>query len=166
VTRTALVVIHASAGVGGLLTGLAALSPPRPSDGRAWMRRLYLVCLAILLGSMVVLVAIDWSGLDAGARIAFAALIGLGSVMAYRIVRAQREASLRSANWEHRYIGHVYFTYISLWEGFLILPALSLPLPQLSVPAVALAVLGIGHVLISRYKTRILHRSPDPQSGR
>jgi hypothetical protein len=154
--RTALVVIHASAGVGGLLTGLAALSPPRPTDNRGWLRRIYLVCVAILLGSLVLLVAVDWNGLDVGSRVAFSALTGLGAVMAFRIARAYREASLQAPNWRERYIGHVYFTYISLWEGFVILPALNLPLPQLSVPVVALAVLLIGHTLIGRYKTRVL----------
>jgi hypothetical protein len=156
VLRTVLVVIHASAGVGGLLTGLASLAPPRPADNRGWVRGLYLLCLVILLSSMVVLVAIDWSDLDAGGRIAFSALIALGALMAYRIVRARGEAAAQDADWQGRYIGHVYFTYISLWEGFVILPALNLPLPQVSVPLVAIAVLLIGHMLIARYKARVL----------
>jgi hypothetical protein len=156
VLRTVLVVIHASSGVGGLVTGLAALSPPRPADNRGWWRRLYLLCIVILLGSLVALVAIDWNGLDTGSRVAFGALTALGAVMAYRIARAHRLASTQEANWQERYIGHVYFTYISLWEGFVILPALNLPLPQVSVPVVAIAVLLIGHALIARYKRRIL----------
>lgn len=156
VLRTILVVIHASSGVGGLVTGLAALSPPRPADNRGWLRRLYLLCIAILLASLVALVAIDWNGLDTGSRVAFSALTALGAVMAYRITRAYRLASAQGANWQERYIGHVYFTYISLWEGFVILPALNLPLPQVSVPVVAIAVLLIGHALIARYKARVL----------
>jgi NhaP-type Na+/H+ or K+/H+ antiporter len=156
VVRTVLVVIHASAGVGGLLTGLAALSPPSHLDNRGWVRRLYQLCIAILLVSMVVLVAIDWNGLDVGGRVAFSGLTALGAVMAYRIARASREAARQEPRWQDRYIRHVYFTYISLWEGFVILPALNLPLPQLSVPLVAIAVLLIGHVLIARYRSRIL----------
>jgi hypothetical protein len=105
---------------------------------------------------MVVLVTIDWNDLEVGSRVAFGALTGLGAVMAYRMARAYREASARQQKWQHRYIDHVYFTYISLWEGFVILPALNLPLPQLSVPLVAVAVLLIGHALIARYKARVL----------
>jgi hypothetical protein len=75
--------------------------------------------------------------------------------MGYRIVRARQEALTRGVDWQDRYIGHVYFTYISLWEGFVILPALNLPLPQISVPAVAIGVLLIGHALIGRYKSRV-----------
>jgi peptidoglycan/LPS O-acetylase OafA/YrhL len=158
--RTALVVIHASAGLGGLVTGLAALSPPRPIDNRRWLRRLYLACIAILLASMVALVTIDWNGVDTGARAGFAALSALGGVMVYRLARAHREASRGEANWQERYIGHVYFTYISLWEGFVILPALNLPFPQLSVPLVAVAVLLIGHALLARHNARILAAQP------
>ncbi len=153
--RTFLVVVHASAGVGGLLAGLPSLAPPRPSDNRGWVRRLYLLFVLILLGSMAALIAIDWTDLDMSARIAFGALSGLGAVMAFRIFRAEREASQQTANWQERYIGHVYFTYISLWEGFVILPALDLPLPQVTVPLVAIGVLAIGHFLIARYRARV-----------
>jgi hypothetical protein len=156
VLRSALVVIHAAAGVGGLLTGLASLSPPRPTDHRTWVRLLYLLSILILLASMIMLVILDWTGLDSVGRIAFSGLIGLGAVMAYRLGRAYREASTREPDWPERYINHVSFTYIALWEGFVILPALSLPLPQLSVPVVAIAVFLIGHALIVRYKTRAL----------
>jgi hypothetical protein len=156
VLRAILVVIHASAGVGGLVTGLAALAPPRPDDGRRWIRRLYLLFLAVLLISMVVLVAMDWNDLDVAARVAFGALIALGAAMAVRISLANRAASGHGADWRKRYIGHVYFTYISLWEGFVILPALNLPLPQVSVPLVAVSVLLIGHTLIARYEARVL----------
>jgi hypothetical protein len=156
VLRTTLVVIHASAGIGGLLTGLASLSPPRPADHRTWSRLLYTLFIGILLASLVVLVALDWDGLDGGSRVAFSALIGLGAVIAYRLTRAYQVAWAGEGNWEERYINHVYFTYISLWEGFVILPALNLPLPQVTVPLVAIAVLLIGHMLIARYKRRTL----------
>ena len=38
----------------------------------------------------------------------------------------------------------------------MIFPALNLPLPQGSVPMVAIGVLLVGHTLIARYKTRAL----------
>jgi hypothetical protein len=161
VLRTTLVVIHVTAGVGGLLAGLAALSPPLPTDNRRWVRRLYLLCIVILLASMLVLVMVDWNDLDVASRIAFGALIALGAVMGYRLGRAYQVASAQESKWRERYVDHVYFTYISLWEGFVILPALNLPLPQLSVPVVAIGVLLIGHALIGRYKMRISAAYPE-----
>ena len=53
-----------------------------------------------------------------------------------------KEAAYSSSDepgWEGRYIGHVYFTYISLWMGFVILPTLDLPMPQVTVPVIAVA---------------------------
>jgi hypothetical protein len=154
--RTTLVVIHAASGAGGLVTGLASLSPPRPGDDRGWWRRLYALCIGTLVASMVALVAIDWAGLDAVARVAFGGLIVLGAVMTYRIVRARAEASARGVGWEGRYFDHVAFTYISLWEGFVLLPALNLPLPQVSVPAVAVGVFVVAHWLLTRYRNRVI----------
>jgi cobalamin synthase len=144
----------------GLFAGLAALSPPRPDDHRGWWRRVYLLSLVILLGSLLVMVAVDWSGLDIASRVAFSALTALGAVMGVRIALAHRLASSRGPNWQERYIGHVYFTYISLWEGFVVLPALNLPLPQVTVPVVAILVLVIGHTLIARYKRRVIGVEP------
>jgi hypothetical protein len=167
--RSALVLIHASTGVAGLITGLGALTPPRPLDNRRWLRRLYAVSITILVTSMVALVAVDWTDLDVVGRVAFGALIGLGAVMVYRLARAYREASTQNGGWQERYIDHVHFTYISLWVGFVVLPALNLPVPQVSVPLVAVGVLLTGHALLTRYRKRLLadvgpHQAPDNSS--
>jgi hypothetical protein len=153
--RSVLVVSHAGSGIAGLVAGLYALSPPR-ADGRGWARGAYAVCIGILLGSLAGLLAVDWAGLDTTARIAFGALAGLGAVMAAQLIWARREAATRGTNWQERYIDRTYFTYIALWEGFVILPALNLPLPQVTVPAVAIGVLLVGHALIGRFKARVM----------
>ena len=154
--REILVIIHAGSGIVGLLVGLGALSPPVPADKRSWLRRVYAGCITVLLVSMVAMIGVDWSGLEAGARIAFSGLTGLGVVIAYRLVRAHQEAGTRGTDWQSRYIGHIYFTYVSLWIGFLIVPALNMPYPQIAVPSVPIMVLLLGHVLVRRYKQRVL----------
>ncbi len=153
--RSVLVAIHIAAGLGGLAAGLATLAPPAPSDERRWVRQIYLACILTLFVSLVGMIAVDWAGLDVAARFTFSALAVLAAVMIYRLARARGEASTREAGWKERYINHVAFSYIALWEGFVILPALNLPLPQVSVPVVAIGVLGIGHTLIGRYKARV-----------
>lgn len=154
--RTTVVVIHAAAGICGLLAGLAAIAPPRPADDRAWLRSLYLICLTVVLVTLVVLVAADWNSLDAGARSAFGGLTGLAAVMVHRLTRAYEVSGTQGAGWREQYIGHISFTYVALWEGFVILPALRLPYPQLTVPLVAIAVLIVASTLIERYKARVL----------
>lgn len=150
--RTVLVLLHAVSGVIGLVTGLWAMSPPRPGDGRRRWRQTYMACIGTLIVGLVALVLYDWRDLEAAARIAFSGLAGLAAVMAYRMWRAHREASMREGDWQRRYVSHVYFTYISLWVGVLIVPAVNSSVPQLAVPVVIVAVLAAGHVLITRYQ--------------
>ena len=154
--RDILVVIHAGSGLVGLVIGLAVFAPPSVPGSRAELRRLYAGCVAVLLGSMVAMIAVDWTGLEVGARAAFLGLTGLGAVIAFRLLRAHHEARTRTRGWQQRYIGHVYFTYVSLWIGFLIVPALNVPFPQIAVPAVVVGVLAVGHVLLERFKQRAI----------
>jgi hypothetical protein len=156
VIRTVLVVTHAGAGIAGLVAGFPSFALPRDRDGRSWVRWLYLACIAMMLVTLIALVVLDWEGLDAMARVVFTALTGLAAVMMLRIVLAARVVSSDEPGWEGRYIGHVYFTYISLWMGFVILPALNLLMPQVTVPVIAVAILLTGQTLVGRYKRRVL----------
>ena len=163
--RTTLVVLHAGAAIAGLGGGIVSFVPPRDNDGRWWVRWLYLACIAVMFVTLIMLVVVDWEGLDDTARLAFTALTGLAAVMMLRIVLAVRAASSRDAGWEARYISHIYFTYISLWMGFVILPALNLPMPQLTVPVIAVAVLLTGQTLVGRYKRRVVGVGAHPASS-
>jgi hypothetical protein len=158
--RTALVFLHASPGVVGLLVGMLTLRPPRPGDGRRRWRLIYAVCIAVLATGLVALLAYDWGALDTTARAAFAGLACLAVVMGYRLRLARLEARRRRDGWQERYVTHVYFTYVSLWVGFLIIPALNLPLPQVGVPLTVVAVLLIGNRLIGQYKQRLQPADP------
>jgi hypothetical protein len=158
--RSAVVVIHAAVGICGLIAGLAAMAPPGPDDGLTWLRSLYATCLTVVLVTLVVLLAADWNNLDTGARGAFGALAGLAAVMVYRITRAYEVAGTRDDDWREQYIRHVYFTYIGLWEGFVIVLALRLPYPHLWVPLIVIAVLLVGGTLIDRYEARVLLARP------
>jgi hypothetical protein len=158
--RAVLVAVHVTAGVAGLVAGLAAIPPARPTGLRLRVRQAYLPCLAVLLLALFALVGVDSPRLESGGRVAFAGLSGLGLVMAYRIVRAGREEARKAPGWQRRYLGHVYFTYISLWIGFLIIAALRLPLPQVAAPLVGIGTLVLGNLLVSAYRQRL------PQDGR
>lgn len=161
--RTVLVVIHAGAGIAGLVVGLSAIAPEPPRGWLRLLRRAYLPCVAVLLASLAALLVVDWGGLATGVRLAFGGLAGLGAVMVIRLVLAQREVAAQRAGWQGRYIDHVAFSYIALWVGFLVLPALNLPYPQFTVPAVVVAVIGTGALLVSRYRRRVTSpREPAP----
>ena len=96
--RTLLVLIHAGAGIGGLIVGLPVLSPGSvTTHRRQWLRRLYAAFVAVLLAAMVALVMLDWPHLAADPRAAFAGLTGLGAVIAYRLVRGHHRRAPSSA---------------------------------------------------------------------
>jgi hypothetical protein len=69
---------------------------------------------------------------------------------------ALAEAAAMSDGWQRRYIDHIFFGYISLWIGFLVVPALNLPYPQIVIPTVALGALALGRALVTRYQKRVL----------
>lgn len=152
--RTLLVSLHAGGGVAGLLLGLWLLAPAA-ADRRRWLRLGYWLCLTVLVGTLVPLIALDWPDLPTGARVGFLALLGLAGVMVYRLARAEHERRTRAGGWDGRYVDHVYFTYVALWIGFLIVPALNLPLPAVSAPLTGVAVLAVGNVLLAAYKRRL-----------
>lgn len=154
-TREMLVVIHAGAGVAGLLVGLAVFPPPRTPEFRKWWRITYGLLLVVLIVSLLFMIITDWSGLETGARLAFSGLAGLGLVMIARMLMAHRLAGSGEPGWERRYVGHVYFTYVSLWVGFAIVPALRSPTPGLWIPVAVVAVLTAGSVVLHRYEERI-----------
>jgi hypothetical protein len=49
-------------------------------------------------------------------------------------------------------MNHIYFTYISLWEGFFIVGLFDLNAPAWLMGLVAVGVLVLGAILFSRYK--------------
>ena len=159
-TRELLVAIHAGSGITGLLVGLTAFQPPKEKGGRWRIWRIgYGGLLAILTVSLLVLIIRDWGGLETGARLAFSGLAALALVMLTRIYLAHRLVANRMPGWERRYVGHVYFTYISLWVGFAIVPALRSPNPGLWIPVAVVTVLVTGSALVRRYERRIGLRS-------
>jgi hypothetical protein len=163
--RSAVVVIHAGAGVCGLIAGLAAIAPPRTDDGRGWLRALYVTSLTMVLVSLVMLLGADWDRLDPATRGVFSGLTAVAALMVYRITRAYEVAGTRGDGWREQYIRHVAFTYVALWEGFVILPALRLPYPHLTVPLIVIAVLLLGGTLLDRYKARVLLVRPRPAAS-
>lgn len=152
-TRETLVAIHAGSGIAGLVVGLAVFTPPQTEDGpRRWWGIAYGALLVVLAVSLVALVLRDWAGLESGARLAFTGLAVLAVVMVIRAFLSHRLVASGGRGWEGRYVNHVYFTYISLWVGLAIVPALRSPNPGLWVPIAVAVVLATGSLLVRRFK--------------
>jgi hypothetical protein len=155
-SREILVAIHAGSGIVGLIVGLAVFSPSPANERRSRIWRIvYAGLLVVLTVSLLALIVTDWASLETGSRLAFSGLAILAGVMLGRIYLAHRLAGSRIAGWERGYVSHVYFTYVSLWVGFAIIPALRSPAPGLWIPIAVIGVLAAGNVLVHRYERRI-----------
>jgi hypothetical protein len=154
-TRDILVAIHAGAGIVGLVVGLTVFPPPSTNNSRRWWRIAYGGLLVVLLVSLLALIVWDWQGLQTVPRLVFSGLAVLGGVMVTRMYLAHQLAGGSEPGWELRYVQHVYFTYVSLWVGFAIVPALRSPNPGLWIPVAVVGVLAAGTLLINRYERRI-----------
>lgn len=155
-TRQILVLIHACSGLLGLIVGVAVFAPPdsKRDPRRSW-RLAFAGLIVVLTASLMALIVTDWPALATGARLAFTGLAGLAGVMLIRVWMAHRLVGSRKPGWSRRYVGHIYFAYVSLWVGFAIIPALRSPAPGVWIPIAVAGVLSVGTVLIRRHERRI-----------
>ena len=147
-----LIVVHASAAViaFGFACALLARPPERPTAVRLIA---YLVAIAIAVIALATVVAVDFARLPLVKAIAFSALVVLAVVLLARSILAVRAVALRPARWMHRFVGHIGFVLISLFDGFCIVFTIDLKLPPYVVAASAVLGVVVG-VLAIRGATR------------
>jgi hypothetical protein len=163
--RTVLLSPHVAGGVVGLILGIFALRPPADdSRTRLGVRRAYLASLAVLTLFLAALVVEDWSGQNAAKRAIFGGLTAFAFLVLARAVLALRAERQRPPSWRSVYMNHVYFTYISLWEGLLIVGLLDLSAPPWLVGAVAVGLVFVGARLFHRFERRVLATPAPPSS--
>ena len=155
--RTILLTLHVAGGGLGLLFGVLAIRPPDTRGAGRFARLAYASGVVLLVAFLYATLAVDWAGLGPTQRVIFAILAALGAFILVRLFLAFRASQDRPANWEASYIGHIYFTYISLWEGFFIVGLIDLGAPGWLVASVAIGVLLIGGYFSNRYKRSVLN---------
>ena len=148
---------HAAAGVISFAAGIVSL---RLRSVASWWFRGYLAALVALVVFMVAVVAVDWLDLDLASRLVYTGLIVLGGYMLWRAWQAQLELRVQSSRWRTKYLDHVGFTLISLFDGFVIVGAIDLHLPGWLVAVIAVAGVVVGIATIGRLKKRWI---PEPR---
>jgi hypothetical protein len=152
VLHNLLIVLHATAGVLSFAGGVLSLSL---TTVRSWRYQVYAVALLALVVFMVVVVAVDWRGLDGTARAIYAGLIALGGYMLWRAGHAGARLRRRPAGWRPRYLDDIGFTLISLFDGFVIVLAIDLGAPVWLVIAIAAVGVATGILGMNRVKARL-----------
>ncbi len=155
VLRTVFLSLHVAGGVVGLLIGAFAIRPPLAQDSRLLLRRAYATALVVLLVFLTATVFVDWPRLQVMQQVIYTGLIGLAVYMVIRAFLSFRVAQQQVGGWETKYMNHIYFTYISLWEGLVIVGLFDLGAPALLIGAVAVGVVILGAVLFNSYKARL-----------
>jgi hypothetical protein len=92
-------------------------------------------------------------------HIVYTGLIGLALVIAGRVFLAFRVARNQPDGWQASYMNHIYFTYISLWEGFFIVGLLDLKAPAWLVGVVAVGVVLLGALWFNNYNRQVVTAS-------
>ena len=153
--HSVLIVGHALCGVIALLVGCFILKPPASSTSLLF--RTYAVGLVGLIVLMLAVVAYDWVALHLAQQITFAGLCVLGIYTGWRALRAHRELTSRQPGWQARYVDHVGFTLISLFDGFTIVAAVDrdAPLPVVLLVGVLGVVAGIAAMNFAKSRLRI-----------
>lgn len=145
---TALVFLHASAGVVAFVAGLLAML--RRGDRRA-LHLGYLAGLVVMLVGLLGVVALRWSELDRTGR---AVDLGLTLLAGYMLLRAVRAGRRRARGEWDGYLDDLGFTLIALFDGFAIVAAIDVGAPGWLVAVVAVAAVVVGIAGTNRLKGR------------
>lgn len=86
--------------------------------------------------------------INTGARVLFAAFVGLAWFMVWLAARARRIRPSGSARPSRRYLDHVGFTLVALFDAFAVITVLDLGAPIWLVVGTGLAIALAGHLAI------------------
>ena len=145
-----LIGVHSVAGLAAFVSGMCIVWSPLKR--RRWFR-LYASALGLLVVAMVAVIFVDWPWLTGPTRATYGGLSALGAYMLLRVWRARRVGQAQRVDWMDAYIGHVGFTLISLFVGFLIVGAIDLDVPGWLVGVVAVGGVAGGIAGIKKLKT-------------
>jgi hypothetical protein len=148
--RNLVITLHAAAGVIAFGAGCDAVVR------RRWFRAFFWSLVA-MVGFLLVAIALDWPALDPATRTLFVALLGLGGWMIWRATQARR--ILRMApdvdnERSRRYIRHIGFNLVALFDGFVVVTVFNGGVPGWAAAVVGSGVAVAGHLTIGDLERR------------
>lgn len=143
-----LIALHAAAGLVALIAGGFAITRRRAFG-------LYFWSLAGCIGVLAAVVADDWGGHDGTSRVPSLALLALGGFMLWRAVQARR--ALRDPRTESspRYLDHLGFTLVALFDAFVVIAVLDVTELGWLAATVGVAGAAAGHRTLAWTKGRV-----------
>ena len=136
-----MIVLHAGAAILCFAFGALTLSPRLSRQSRGDVFTYYFILLVAMIAFLAGAILAHVSQLNPVQRGVFAGLFGLSLYMLLRGVQAGAVLCAHRGDWLPRYIDHIGFTLIALFEGFIIVAAIDLGAPGWLTAG--LAVLGV-----------------------
>lgn len=158
--HTILIILHAATAIAAFLLGVYVLRPPTEEVPLAF--RAYLGSLWSMILFLILVVAVDWLGLDVLTRAVYAALTVLALYMGWRGWQALEALRHRGVGWQARYIDDTGFTLITLLTGFVIVSAIDLGAPAWLVVLLGALVVLAGRFGIQRAKETLTTNTVTP----
>ena len=155
--HTIMIVLHATAAVLCFAFGVMTLLPHVTNPSRQNLFRYYfaaLIAMIVFLAGAILAHLRDLGGVQRGV---FGALFVLSLYMLRRGYQAREALALRRDGWPAGYTDHIGFTLISLFEGFVIVLAISLGAPGWLTSAVAVLGVLVGVRVLHSVKTEATH---------
>ena len=152
--HTVLIYGHALGGLVAFGLGCLVLRPQRQEESAVF--RAYFVSLWTMVALLALVVGVDWAALPPVSRVTFGGLTLLALYTGLRGWQARRllssQISSQTADWQSDYVGHVGFTLISLFDGFVIVGALDMNAPGWIVGTVGVLGVVVGISAINLVK--------------
>ncbi|RDH75153.1 hypothetical protein DVS77_27630 [Mycolicibacterium moriokaense] len=143
-----LIGIHAALGAVAFVAGFVAIRRGTLFDVHLWT----------LVGTIVFLAAamvVRWPAWSTGERIVFSVLLGLGCYMLLRGAQAARARPGRAQGISTRYVEHMGFNLVALFDAFVVVLVLDLGGPVWLMVTVGVAVAVTGHLTVCVAKLRL-----------
>lgn len=143
-----LIILHAGSAVLCFAFGALTLLPGASRDSQERLSGYYLVTLIAMIVFLAGAILAHVSQLDAMQRVIFPGLFLLSLYMLFRGVQARAILLSQGTTWFPRYVDHIGFTLIALFEGFIIVGGIDAGAPAwLTTAAAVLGVLAGNRTL-------------------
>jgi hypothetical protein len=149
-----LIAVLVAAVIGAAIAGPRALRPPAQPSQRPLVRRAYVSLLVLATVAAVGTTIATWSQLSTRMMISLFAVDCLGlllSEIGFMALHTLREVR---AGWQETYTNQIYFSYLLLWEGLLVMAIANSPLSPWVIPFAAIGLAIAGAALFRLYEDR------------
>lgn len=146
-THNVLIAGHALAAVICFVAGctMVARLPAKPRSARFTT---FAIAAVAAVAALIAVILSDWSGLPTAKRLTFTGLALLACYLLVRTYGAARTLATRPPDWPVRFLAHLGFVLISLFDGFAIVSAIDLRLPPVVVALSAILGVAVGVLAI------------------